>query len=74
MIMHKTKHAVREEYSLKFIFTCFIIFCLYNFGSWYSNNLKKSMNDAFTESIFELNEMARIFQKADKLTLEITER
>ena len=74
MMMCKTKHAIRETYALRFIFTCFVVFCLYNFGNWYNQNLKKSMNEAFSESISELNEMSYAFEHAMKMTLEITER
>ena len=76
-MMVKTKHAIREEYALKFILSCFIVFSLYTLGIVYTDNLKRSMTDAFTESISELTEslselrtISRVFGQAEKMTLE----
>lgn len=78
--MCKTRHAIKAEYRLRFIFACFIIFSLYNLGIVYTENLKRSMNDAFTESISglteslsELQAISRAFGRAEKMTLEITD-
>lgn len=78
MTMRKTKHAVREEWVFKFIFACFIIFSLYSLGISYTDNLKRSINDAFTESISELTEslselrgISKAFNEASEMTLEI---
>ena len=76
-MMVKTKHAIREEWILRFVFTCFIIFSLYSLGISYTDNLKRSINDAFTESISELTEslselqaISKAFGQAEKMTLE----
>ena len=76
-MMVKTKHAIREEYAIKFILSCFIIFSLYSLGIGYTDNLKRSMSDAFTESISELTKslselqaISRAFEQAENMTLE----
>lgn len=71
---YRTKHAVRQEYCLRFLFTCFVILSLYSLGSWYNDNLKRSMTIAFTESISGLNDMSEAFGLAQKMTLNITEK
>ena len=77
MKVYKTKHAIREEYALKFILSCFIIFSLSTLGIVYTNNLKRSVTDAFIESISELTEsiseleaISKAFGQAEKMTLE----
>ena len=76
-MMVKTKHAIREEWIFIFIFTCFVIFSLYTLGISYNDNLKRSVTDAFTESISELTEsiseleaISKAFGQAEKMTLE----
>lgn len=71
MKVYKTRHAIRSEYRLRFIFSCFIIFSLYSLGSWYNDNLKRSMTDAFTESISDLTQISDAFRQAEEMTLEI---
>ena len=80
-MMVKTKHAIREEWILRLVFTCLIIFSLYSLGISYTDNLKSSINDAFTESISELTEslselqtISKAFGQAEKMTLEITDK
>ena len=72
-MMVKTKHAIREEYALKFILSCFIIFSLYSLGIGYTDNLKRSMTEAFTESVSELQDISKAFRQAEEMTLEITD-
>ena len=76
-MMVKTRHAIREEYALRFILSCFIVFSLYTLGIGYTDNLKRSMTDAFTESLSELTEslselqmISKAFGQAEKMTLE----
>lgn len=72
MKWYKTHRAIKAEYRLRFIFACFIIFSLYSLGSWYTDNLKRSINDAFVESISDLTQISDAFRQAEKMTLEIT--
>ena len=74
MKIYKTHRAIKAEYRLRFIFACFMIFSLYSLGSWYTENLKRSMTDAFTESISDLAQISDAFKQAEEMTLEITKR
>ena len=74
MKFYKTKHAIREEYALKFILSCFIVFSLYTLGIVYTDNLKRSMSEAFTESVSELQDISKAFRQAEEMTLEIIDK
>lgn len=66
--VYKTRHAIKYENFMRFLLAVFFVIFLFGFANWYIDSLKRSMTEAFTDSI---SGISAAFETADKMMIKL---